>query len=645
MTRRSATALLIGLVWAGAVLAVCQRRESPTGLAALVLMIGWVATFAAAAWGGGVLLFGALLRKRPHGFDEALVATVLGLAVLQALSAAIGAAGLLRPAVLLVVLGTLTVLGAFALWREPRPNLDVASVPKAWIFPLAITVVAWSLGMLAVTVDSAFYDQLHYHVAFPAQWLRAGRLLTFPRHDCSFYPAGMGLLYVYALAALGPWSAQAIHWALGVLAVVASARVALRLGGAEAACWSGAIVSAAPVIVWISTFAGTDLGVAAFAAVGWLALALGLESAHRDRAGWWLIAGVVAGLAAGAKLLAALTVGLPLILALTLAPGAGRSRLQRLVAWSLGAAVPVLPWLARNAWLTGNPVHPFLPTIFARGADAAAQAQRVQSEAAFRFLSDPLRVLTLGAFGPQDGSVGPLPLLLLPLVVWFGLRSRGLARLVLAGSAAGVLGWAMGPPTARYLVPVLFPLAMLAGAGVASVLASWPGRARAALASAIAIVCTWSMLQGVDREMLVRTGAALGRDRPDAALSKWASYWPAVGVVNELPASSRILLVAESRTLYFERDVVFEDPFRLPLVCELARDASSAKDMAVELQRRGVTHVLINRTEARRIASLNGRDDYFGGIPADARARLDEFLSVQLKPVWHEGALELYALI
>jgi 4-amino-4-deoxy-L-arabinose transferase-like glycosyltransferase len=645
MTGRSATSLLIGLVWSGVVLAVCQRGEPPVGLAALALMTGWIATFGVAAWGGGLLLHRAIMRRRPQGFDEALVAMALGLAVLQALAAAMGVAGLLRPIALLISLGLVSALGAVAVWKELRPNPDALRVPKALVLPLAIAALAWSFGVLSVTVDSAFYDQLHYHLAFPAQWLRAGRLLTFPRHDYSFYPAGMGLLYVYAIAALGPWSAQAIHWALGVVAVVASARVALRIGGAGAACWSAAILSATPVIIWISTTAGTDLGVAAFASVGWLALTLGLESTDRDRARWWITAGVVAGLAAGAKLLGALTVCVPLFVALLLAPGTGRSRLHRLAAWSLGAAIPLLPWLARNVWLTGNPVYPFLPTIFARGADAAAQAHRVEAQAALRFMSDPWRVLTLGALGPQDGSIGPLHLLLLPLVVWCGLRCRGLARLVLAGAAVGVLGWATGPPNARYLVPVLVPLAMLAGTGVASVLESSQGRARAALTSAIAVICMWSMLLGIDREMLVRAGAAMGRDHRSAALSKWASYWPAVEVVNDLPASSRVLLVGESRSLYFERDVLFEDPFQVPLVCELARHTGSATDMAAELRQQGVTHVLINRTEARRIASLNGRDDYFGELPADARARLEEFLSGHLQRVWSEGALELYALI
>lgn len=644
MTGRANTALLVGLAWTGAVLAACQRGEPPVGLTSLILLIGWVATFGVAAWGGGTLLHVAIIRRRPHGPDEALIALALGLAMLEASAAVFGTAGILRPTIVLVLLGGWTAAGALLLRKAPRFGWNARGTQIAWILPLAIVVAGWSIAALAVTVDSAFYDQLHYHLAFPAHWLSQGRLLTFPRHDCSFYPAGMGLLYVYALAALGPWSAQAIHWALGILAVIGAARVALRLGGTSAACWTAAILSATPVVVWIATVAGNDLGVAAFASVGWLALTLELEAPDRDKPRWWIVAGVLSGLAAGAKLLAALTVCIPLLVALMLAPGTWRLRLQRLVAWSLGAAVPVLPWLARNFWVTGNPVHPFLPTIFARGADVAAQAQRVDSEAAFRFLADPLRVVTLGALGPQDGSVGPLYLLLLPVIIWFGLRSRGLARLALVGAGVGVLGWAMGPANARYVLPVLPPLAVLGGAGIARLLESTAGRMRTAIASAIAVICLWSMFLGVDREMLVRVGAALGRERPDAALARWATYWAAVPVVNGLPPSSRVLLVAESRTLYFEREVLFEDPFRVPLICELAEHAGSAGEVAADLQRRGITHVLINRTEARRIASLNRREDYFGGIPADARARLDEFLSQHLKLVWSEGALELYAL-
>jgi hypothetical protein len=356
------------------------------------------------------------------------------------------------------------------------------------------------------------------------------------------------------------------------------------------------------------------------------------------------VAGIAAGLACGAKLLAVLTVAAPLFLALGLAPGTPAQRARRLLPFSLGAALPLAPWLLRNLWITGNPVYPFLPGLFASAGDATLQAQRADAQGALRFLSDPLRVATLGALGPRDGSVGPLYLLLAPLAVWCGVHTRGLARLLLVGSAAGVLGWAMTPPTARYLTPVLVPLAVLAGAGIASLLDATRGRARIALSTTAAVVCVWSMLAGVDRESVARAAVTLGRDRPDAALVRWASYWPAVEAVNLLPASSRVLLVGESRTLYFEREVLFEDPFRTPLLAEIAEHAGSADAIAAELRERGVTHVLLNGTEALRIASMNGREEYFGGLPAEARARLDEFLRGHLKRIWNEGTLELFAL-
>jgi hypothetical protein len=647
MNGRTGPFVLVGLLWAGLVLVACQRGEPPVGLSSFALMAAWCAVFGLSAWGAGALVYGAVLRRLSRGFDEALLALVLGTGLLAAIAAVLGSVGALRPPALLAALGGLAAIGVLELRRRPFPGLSVLKLRSPWILPLVIAASAWAISLLSVTADSAFYDQLHYHLAFPAQWLRAGRLLTFPSHDYSFYPAGMGLLYVYALAALGPWAAQAIHWMLGVLAMVAAARLALRVAGPGAAYWTAAILSATPVLMWLSTIAGGDLGPAAYGAVGLLALALGLglgfEAADRDRGAWWLMAGAAAGLAAGAKLLALLTVCVPLFVVLAWAQGTARQRVRRLFAWSIGAACPLVPWLWRNVELTGNPVYPFLPSLFTRGSGAATGVGHLGSQGALQFMSDPLRVLTLGALGPLDGSVGPLYLLLAPLAVWCGLRSRGLGRTLLCASALGVLGWSAGPPTARYLTPVLFPLAALAGTGVAHVLELSRGRARVA-ATAVAIVCAWSMLQGVDRESLVRAGTALGRDSRDAALLRWASYWPAVSVVNELPLESRVLLVAESRTLYFDRDVLFEDPFRRPLLCELAERTASADALAAELRQRGVTHVLFNGIEGRRIAALNGRAEYFDGLSSAARARLDEFLGHRLKRVWSQGELELFAL-
>lgn len=644
MTGRTGPLVLIGLLWAGLVLVACQRVEPPVGLSSLALLAAWVALFGLSAWGAGALACGALLRRRPHGVDEALLSLVLGSGVLAAIAAALGSVGALHPPALLVALGGLAAAGVLELWRRPRPDLTALKPASLSILPIAIIAGAWATTALSVTADSGFYDQLHYHLAFPAQWLRAGRLITLPRHDYSFYPAGAGLLYVYGLAALGPWAAQAIHWMFGVLAVLAALRLALRLSGPGAACWAAAILSATPVVMWLATVAGGDLGPVAYGAVGLLALALGLEARDRDRFPWWLMAGAAAGLAAGAKLLALLTVCLPLFVVLALAPGSARQRAQRLLAWSIGAACPVVPWLARNLWLTGNPVYPFLASLFTRGDGATGPGGQAQIQGALHFMSDPLRVATLGALGPMDGSVGPLYLLLVPLAVWCGLRSRGLGRMLLWASALGVLGWSAGPPTARYLTPVLVPLAALAGAGIARVLELVRGRARVAATAALAVVCAWSMLLGVDRENLVRIGSALGRDSRDAALQKWASYWPAVPVVNGLPAGSRVLLVAESRSLYFTGDVLVEDPFRLPLLCELAEHAASADVLAEALRAQGVTHVFFNGIESRRIAALNGRADYFGGISSAARSRLDEFLGRHLTRVWSQGELELSAL-
>jgi hypothetical protein len=128
-------------------------------------------------------------------------------------------------------------------------------------------------------------------------------------------------------------------------------------------------------------------------------------------------------------------------------------------------------------------------------------------------------------------------------------------------------------------------------------------------------------------------------------MTRYASYWPAVRFINdELPAEAKLLLVAEARTLYLERDLVVEDPFHVPLLVELAEGATSPGVMALELRKMGVTHVLFNRHEANRMAASGGREDYFSQAGPEAAPRLRRFLATCLQRVHSAPPVEVFRL-
>jgi len=628
------------LAWMGVVLWRYQRVDTPEPLLALVLLAAWLGVFSLACLAVGASLWRGLSGAWVVGWPALPVVLALGAAGLVAAAAGAAVAGVLRPAVVTALLIALAGLGGF-LARRVLPPLH--GVPRHARLPVGLLGVAWTVSLLAVPTASPFYDQLHYHLAFPFQWLRAGHLVMFARQSYSFLPADMGLLYTYALASLGPWAAQAIHWWMGAVAAGCAAVLAWRAAGPRAAWWAAAVLAATPAVLLSSTWAAADLGVAAFG--GACLVMVTAPDAGAQRPAWWVLAGALAGVAAGCKVLALATVALPAFLALLAARGR-RARAAGL--WMAGAAVAFAPWMVRNWSATGNPVYPFLGGVFAtaEGSDAPPDlGDRIARTSAS--LPDPARFLTLGTFAPAGdaGSIGPVYLALLPLAAWAALRPRRRAEALLGVIALGGLaGWGAGPLLGRYLIPVLVPLAALAVAGWRRVTTA-AGPLRPWLQALLAGALAWSLLGGLSPIELTRIACTLGRESGSELLRRYATYWPAVAFVNrELPTGARVLLVGESRCFGIERSVVVEDPFHTPLLAELAEASRAGSEIGVRLHAMGVTHVLFNTQEAQRIAALNRRDDYFAPLTPAARTRLAAFFAGCLRRVAVEGPVEVFVL-
>jgi hypothetical protein len=649
----AAAATLAGLAWAGAVLWRYQRVQSPEPLAAIALIAGWLVVLTLACAGAGVPVWRLAARRGADALAEWIVALALGAGALAAVAAGLGTIGLLRPWALLAVLAMLAPAGARELLRH-RFEWRIG-VPHGARTPAAIAVACAALTLLTAVTPSPFYDQLHYHLAFPFHWLRDGHLTVFPRHAYSFFPATHSLLYAYALAALGTGAAQAVHWWAGALAVAGIGTLAAAGRGPRAGWWAAAIAAATPSLMLLATWAAADLAVLAFMVAALLAVHLAArDAALAARPAPWLLAGVLVGFAVGCKYLAGVTVAVPVGIAALLVrvPRGGLGALRRGALVVTGATLAFAPWLARNAIVTGDPVYPFLSKVFAAplAAHGMADVARVAALIPGSGWEHPTaaQLATLTTFAPvgDAGAIGPAYLALLPVAAWAAWRGRrGLGGVLAATAVAAVAGWAAGPPTGRYLLPALVPLAALAGTGAQRALGVAPRPARRWLAGLLAAVVVWSALGGTTPLELSRLACTLGRGSADEIMARYASYWPAVRVVNErLPDDARVLLVGESRAMYLDRDVVLDDPFVTPLLVTLAEAQPSAEAVAAELQRRGITHLLFNRHEAARIAELNGRAELLAPLSPGGRERVETLFDRCLAPVASAGAVEVLAV-
>ena len=394
-----------------------------------------------------------------------------GLACAAFLLWGFGLCGLLLPLPAWCLTGLGTVLLFTALPGETARA--IASARRGWTasltsFMLAGIIAVVLVGTLVLSrIPPTLYDAIGGHLLLPQQFVIRHRVVAMPW----FMPASWPFLvhggFAWGLLLGGDWRGPGfLNWLhLGGVAVVV-ARIAGRAGsGVEgrlgaAVAWLLVPLAAAESLTPLSDLQPTlyaVLGVESF--VGWW---------RRPTARLWLTAGLWGGLAGACKYTGSLTA------VFVLAGLAGRTGLmavrgRRVMAAGAVMAVPLLPVLAKNWFLAGAPLFPFLTDSEpARKYAAFARGYLIQRTPA-HCLSVPFRIIggLEDLFRNDIWEVGGILLVLylvpLCLVGRGGGREpsraidRWLGATVLGSWVFGFLaGWAM-----RWMLPMTALAAVL----------------------------------------------------------------------------------------------------------------------------------------------------------------------------------------
>lgn len=284
-------------------------------------------------------------------------------------------------------------------------------------------------------------DGVSYHLGLVAEYVRRG---GFPRRAGFFemLPQGLEMLFVPAFAVGGHSAARLVHLAFLAATVPLLLEVARRLGMSARAGYVAAVFYACTPVVGVSgTAAYNDAALVFFTLACFDALLLKQAALAGLAAGFCFAIKPTGGLVAAAALLAL-------------------RRPRAMAAFLAGAVIMAGPWVARNAWLAGNPAAPmfnrwFSNPYFHESMDARLEAA-LRGVYATSSWGDAVHQLAVG--GGLQGIFGPL-LFLLPL----GLPAlrRRCGRACLGFGAAVALAWFVNAG-ARFLMPALpfFALAL-----------------------------------------------------------------------------------------------------------------------------------------------------------------------------------------
>ncbi len=265
----------------------------------------------------------------------------------------LAAAGIaVPPAFALLALLTL----AHLIWLRPRLRAPLPRDPLV----IAVFVFYGLFYLIHALAPEIQPDGMTYHLGLVAEYARVG---GFANH-IDFYamlPQGGEMLYLFAFEIGRHSAAKLVSFGLLLATVPLILELGRRFGVSDRVSGAAAaLYFCGPIVGIVGTSSYVDSTVVFCTLSSLLALLLWKESLPEQGDGnrYLWIAGLTAGFCYALKMSGVLVpiyaVALPLFL----------RRWRASLRVAAGAVVPILPWLARNTILTGNPFAPLANSVF-----------------------------------------------------------------------------------------------------------------------------------------------------------------------------------------------------------------------------------------------------------------------------------------
>ena len=548
-----------------------------------------------------------LLTSLEH-YERPPLAFGLGAALLGSITLLIGRVGGLTPWSVRVGLAIpILVEIAFRLLRrntESRPA-ERAFDRRELLFAALIVapfVLVAALGSMNPTNE---FDSLEYHLQGPKEAYLAGRIAFLPHNVYTSMPAGVEMLHLLGMHLTDDWwrgalVGTAVIMLHGVMAAWFVALIGRRLGSSRAGLIAAVVYLSTPWVYRIAIIPWVEGPLCFYhAALVWAACyALGAGTPGRRPAGRtllaaWFAIGLLAGGAMACKYTALISAVIPFgVLALM-------QRSWRIVAlYVLGWAIVMGPWLAKNVVDTGNPVHPLGYSVFKNdrrwSPELETKWNKVHGPRPIAW--QPLVDGVVEVAGRSDWQ-SPLFTALAPLALLR--RPSRRAALVLFGYVVYIFAtwWLLTHRLDRFWLPLLPPLAVLAGLGADWTRSRW-------WAAATASVIGLSLLTNFTYVSTALAGLNQWTDSYDDLrfeVPRMADRHLA-RLDDDLQPGAKVLLVGQASVFPMRHAIVYNTVFDPETIETIAR-GRHPDAIAAELDRRGITHVYVDWHQIRRLRS------------------------------------------
>lgn len=567
----------------------------------------------------------ALVKLIGLSFDQdekAIFSTALGFVALIYFLLLTGTAGLLYPVTVLIIL----LIGLFIGVKDilaNRPNLEVAAAFKKQgvIMKLLLLVAASILAVvfIGVLTPETFYDTLNYHLGVPQQWINMRRVFPIENFINSYFTGNMHILYIPGLMFGTDLATKLTHFMFGILTTYTVYSWSRKHFSRETGNVAILIFLSIPFVGLVMWKTAIELNLAFFETMAVLSFLnfAGCEETRKRQ--WLLMSAVFAGTAFGGKYLSVFSI-ISVLAALAgyilVYSDRSKKTLLSILLFCVVSSVMMSPYLIRNLILKDNPLYPF---SFSFGQDAKQthshrnQVQEivdppVPDRSISNFITLPWNI----AMGKktQEPFSGVLLLICIPLPFIFR-KSDKRIRLLGFYCLAYYLCWFYLRTYFRYLVPSLPAFSLLFAYYLTNAQFNKTIRNVTLALFALLALSTLTFNAMSLKSSMDPVRVVLGIEKKADYLSTQRPTYPSpyYGVIDwankNIPKDSKVVFLGECRTFYAKmKTVTYSTSDFCPLILWI-KDSNNADEAAQALRGNGVTHILLNVNEARRLANYD----------------------------------------
>ena len=513
------------------------------------ILFGAVFTVAVATALGSLVI--GVLRVKLYRMEAALIAFIAGAGCLSFLTALLCTVHLARKGVFQWG-GSAVLLLAWWARRNRPPRRELPAAPlKWWAAWWGIFLAFGTYFFFTALAPEISPDGSGYHLGNVVRMWRAHGFVWDYHSMYAYLSLGTEMLYLWAFS-FGRHSAAAlVHFAFCCTLPWLIVCWGRRFGYWKPAFFTAAALFVSPVIAKDGASAYNDLAVVTVIYAGFYLLEVWDETRSDNLL---ILIGLLSGVAYAAKYTAFLA--FPFAAVWIWRQSKRPERLRRLVCLGVPAAILVAPWILRNWIWLGNPMAPFLNSIFPNqyyhpGMERTYAETLRHYWGIKHYWQIPLELALRG--GLVEGMFGPV-FLLFPVAL-FALRFKIGRRLALAALVFAIPAYLnVG---ARFLIPCL-PFLTLA---LALALERVPGAL--VLLTVFQVFLCWPTVVSTYcapwawRISSVPKEAALRKQAGEAYLAQWLGDIKLKPLIELMvPPGQRVFTFAGRPEAYFDRDFV-----------------------------------------------------------------------------------------